>query len=361
MIYDEYNEIGKRSMHATRSAFIDMVGEDGLKDIIRNVFLGGNVRDTTEFITQKRLMRSFATTYELFIKHLADEIGDLPSLMDSIYDEMCTIPGKNRKTLYYWLLGLTKKGFDNIVRTQENLEDYKDSFSSSMLETASDIRENFGEVSGSLKLGEKEVPVTWELLMMLSICLSAQTLTLRGSEKSMNGKLFERLVLGTLLTIMDFQYCPAPPTEVDADRKLFWLSNMDPNERETDATLIYHGRAVSIDIGFIGKGNPEISLDKVTRFNRYKEIGGVDHTMKTIIIVDTIAENSDLPNKAAHVGGIVLQMIRPDWIVTFAKKICSIFGIDHPLQHKTAEELDAYLRPLMADLNIRTFVTHCTH
>ncbi len=358
MIYDKFNEIGKRNMHATRSAFIDMVGEDGLKDIIRNVLLGGNVRDTTEFITQKRLMRSFAATYELFIKHLSDEITDLPSLMNSIYNEVCATSTKAKKTLYYWLLGLTRKGFDNIVRLQDNLEDYKDSFLSSIFETTSDIRENFGEIFGYLKLGEKEVPITWEFLMMLSICLSAQTLTLRGSEKSMNGKLFERLVLGTLLTIMDFQYCPTPPKEVNADSKLFWLSNMDENERETDATLIYHGIAVSIDIGFIGKGNPEISLDKVTRFNRYKEIGGVDHTMKTIIIVDTIAENSDLPNKAAHVGGIVLQMINPDWIISFAKEICSVFGIDHPLQYKTAGELDAYLRPLMADLNIRTFLTH---
>ena len=358
MIYDEFNEIGKRCIRATRSEFTNMIGEDGLKDIIRSVFLGGNVRDTTEFITQRRLMRSFAATYELYIKILSDNLSDITSFANLVFDDLLTSLTGTEKTFCYWLLGLTKKGFDNIVRTRENLKDYKNSFVSSVQETITDLSEQFGEISGNIKLGESEMPVSWTTLMMLSMCMSAQTLTLRGSAKSMNGKLFEKLVLGTLLTIMGFGYCPAPPSEIDINKKLFWLSNMDENERETDATLIYNGTAISIDIGFIGKGNPEISLDKVTRFNRYKEIAGVDHTMKTIIIVDTVAENSDLPNKAARVGGIVLQMIKQDWIVSFAKAVCSIYGLDHPLQHKTAGELDAYLQFQMADIDIQRFISH---
>lgn len=358
MIYDEFNEIGKRNIQATRSDFTDMIGEDGLKDIIRNVFLGGNVRDTTEFITQRRLMRSFSATYELFIKHLSNEISDISAFVNLVCNELQESSAIPKKTFYYWLLGLTKKGFDNIVRNRENLEDYKDSFVSSVMEIIPDLSEQFGEISGTLRLGEKEISVDWKLLTMLSICISAQTLTLRGSAKSMNGKLFERLVLGTLLTIMDFQYCQTPPTTINANSKLFWLSKMDENERETDATIIYNGIAISIDIGFIGKGNPEISLDKVTRFNRYKEIAGVSHTMKTIIIVDTVAENSDLPNKAARVGGIVLQMIKPDWIISFAKEICHIYGIDHPLQHIITDDLDAYLQLHMSDINIQSFISH---
>jgi hypothetical protein len=131
---------------------------------------------------------------------------------------------------------------------------------------------------------------------------------------------------------------------------------MDENERETDATLVYNGIAISIDIGFIGKGNPEISLDKVTRFNRYKQIAGMGHEMKTIIIVDTVAENSDLFNKAKRVDGIVLQMSQNNWVIDFAKTVCRVFSIQHDLSTLRVEQLDAYLRREMARVNINAFI-----
>lgn len=64
MIYDKYDELGASNIKSTRSDFTDMVGEDGIKDIIRKVFIGGNVRDTTEFITQRRLLSSYAIVYQ---------------------------------------------------------------------------------------------------------------------------------------------------------------------------------------------------------------------------------------------------------------------------------------------------------
>lgn len=356
MIYDKYHDTGKNNINSTRSDFIDMIGEEGIKDIIRNVFLGGNVRDTTEFITQRRLMNSYAAAYDLFINYLSDETSNPSDFIELICNELNRSSGNSKKTFYLWLLGLTKKGFDNIVRTPEHLNDYQNSFSSSVSETTADLTERFGALSGCFRLGEKEIQIDWKFITLLSLFIGSQTLTIRGSSKSMNGKLFERLLLGTLLTIMGFDFCATPPKSFQNGDKLFWLSNMDENERETDATLIYNGIAISIDIGFIGKGNSEISLDKVTRFNRYKEIAGISHTMKTVIIVDTVAEKSDLLNKAARVGGIVLQMIRSDWIMLFAKEICSIFGLDHPLQHKNINELDPYLQSQMQNMDIRKFI-----
>ena len=131
---------------------------------------------------------------------------------------------------------------------------------------------------------------------------------------------------------------------------------MDENERETDATLIYGGKAISIDIGFIGKGNPEISLDKVSRFNRYKQISGVEHQMNTIIIVDTVAEHSDLLNKAKRIQGAVFQMIHPDWTVCFAREVCSIFHLDHPLCQKRADELDDFFRNELRKISVKQFL-----
>src|SRR3990172_192510 len=100
--------------------------------------------------------------------------------------------------------------------------------------------------------------------------IGAQTLAIRGSEKSAYGKLFEKLVLGSLLHILGFKHIAPPPQEYE---KVFWLSSRN-EKRESDATLLYElGQGVRFDIGFIGRGNPEISLDKVTRFEREISLG----------------------------------------------------------------------------------------
>lgn len=356
MIYDKYDELGASNIKSTRSDFTDMVGEDGIKDIIRKVFIGGNVRDTTEFITQRRLLSSYAATYELFIKHLQEAVSKIPEFVETISTEFKNSKSIEQKTFYLWMLGLTKKGFDNIVR--DNFSEYQESFIQSIQEIEEDISNHFGKLSGTLELDGNKVPLDWNFILLLSLCLGSQTLTIRGSSKSMNGKLFEKLLLGSLLSIMGFEFLPAPPVSAfKKTDKLFWLSNMDENERETDATLVNNGIAISIDIGFIGKGNPEISLDKVTRFNRYKQFFGINHQMKTIIIVDTIAENSDLINKAKRVDGVVLQMIKPDWTISFAKEVCKIFDFDHPLQHKHVQQLDDYFSSQMEKISVSKFLS----
>ena len=44
-IFDYYNKWGKNGMKTTRTDFIDMVGLEGIQEIVKQVFLGGNVRD----------------------------------------------------------------------------------------------------------------------------------------------------------------------------------------------------------------------------------------------------------------------------------------------------------------------------
>jgi hypothetical protein len=356
MIYDNFDELGKNNIKATRTDFTSTIGVDGMKDIIRKVLLGGNVRDITEFITQRRLISSYAAMIDLFVNTLISKTGNIQEYSDYVARDLECARGNEQKTLDLWLMGLTKKGLDNIVRDEANLASYKDSFAVSTTETIADIQEKFGGLSGTLKLNGVEINLDWNVLSLLCIALGSQTLSIRGSAKSMNGKLFEKLILGSLLTIMGFRYCSAPPARMQKTDKLFWLSNMDENERETDATLVYNGIAISIDIGFIGKGNPEISLDKVTRFNRYKQIAGMGHEMKTIIIVDTVAENSDLFNKAKRVDGIVLQMSQNNWVIDFAKTVCRVFSIQHDLSTLRVEQLDAYLRREMARVNINAFI-----
>ena len=355
MIYDKFDEIGKSNIKATKTDFTTTTGVEGMKDIIRKVLVGGNVRDTTEFITQRRLLASYAAIIELFANSLAEKAQDPHEFADYVARDMSRATGE-QKILDLWLLGLTKKGLDNIVRDEKNLKLYKEAFADSVEEAALDMEDHFGEISGEISLNGETIDINWNTLLLVCAALGAQTLSIRGSAKSMNGKLFEKLMLGSLLSIMGFEYKSAPPAKISKTQKLFWLSNMDENERETDATLVYNGIAVSIDIGFIGKGNPEITLDKVTRFNRYKQIAGMGHSMSTIIIVDTVGENSDLFNKAKRVDGIVLQMSSPSWIIEFAKSIKKIFNIDHQLQNMKPTQLESYLKTALKPIDISKFI-----
>ncbi|MDF2700800.1 MAG: putative restriction enzyme [Haloplasmataceae bacterium] len=354
-IYSKFNELGQNNITTTSSDFTNSVGIEGMRDIIKKVLLGGNVRDITEFITQRRLMNTYASTIELFINTLSNKTNSIDEYSKIITDNLKSSRG-NSRILDLWLLGLTKKGLDNIVRTVENIEDYEDSFSSTLKDTISDLEETFGTIEGTLSLNGNEVELNWNFLSLLCIALGSQTLSIRGSSKSMNGKLFEKLVLGSLLTIMNFTYCKTPPDEINKSERLFWLSNMDENEREIDATIVYNGIAISIDIGFIGRGNPEITLDKVTRFAAYKEIGGIEHNMSTIIIVDTVGDNSDLFNKANRVNGNVLQMRNDNWIIEFAKLICSKFNINHDLKDLSKPDLNDYLNSKLSSIDFNNFI-----
>ncbi len=354
-LFEYYNELGRDNIKATSTDFTKAVGEDGIKDIIRKVFMGGNVRDITEFITQRRLLNSYFAMLDLYLKYLGDYADDPESFAEMVGDDLKKAKG-NEKILDLWLLGLTKKGLDNIVRTEANIEEYQYSFSSSLLDVVGDLKETYGEISGTIEVNNKKLNVDWNMLSLLFIAMGSQTLSIRGSAKSMNGKMFEKLVLGSLLTIIGFHYLSAPPSILEKTKKYFWLSNMDENERETDAILVYNGKAISIDIGFIGKGNPEITLDKVTRFNAYKQIGGIPHDMATIIIVDTVAPNSDLFNKASRVNGCVFQMKEPNWTINFAKTISKIFEFETDLSNKNLKELPDYFKECLDKIDITNFI-----
>lgn len=66
-LFEYYNQLGRDNIKATSSDFTKAVGEEGIKDIIRKVFMGGNVRDVTEFITQRRLLNSYFAMLDLYM------------------------------------------------------------------------------------------------------------------------------------------------------------------------------------------------------------------------------------------------------------------------------------------------------
>ncbi len=356
-LYENYNEIGKSNINCSSDQFIQNITKEGLDELVINVLTGGNVRDVTEFFVRNRLTLSNMALLSLFIESDYLNNNNFDSVIDFIVKDFSNASNQTQRTLYLWLLGLTAKGYVNIVRgTDQSMKIYVENFKNSILSSIDILKDEFGEINGSITLNNKTININWEFLSIFLSAIGSQTLTLRGSAKSMNGKLFEKLVLGSLLSILDFRFCDNQPSYIDKSKKLFWLSNMDENERETDATIVYNGKAISIDIGFIGKGNPEITLDKVSRFGAYKRIGNIKHDMSTIIIVDTIPENTDLLNKASKVNGFVFQMIDKDWVLKFANKVCDLLNFEHPIQSIPLNKIDLYLKSRLDEISLYDFI-----
>ncbi|MFR5098469.1 CfrBI family restriction endonuclease [Clostridium perfringens] len=353
-LYDAYNYKGKELITANGKDFISTLGDSNLLNIIEGVLLGDNVRDLTETITRARLLISNASILDLFLKTNLNELNTENYF--NLLSKMLTLSSNDdERILSLWMLGLTKKGLDNIVRGQQNLIQYTDRLKRTFTNSTTTINSHFGELSGEIVLNGKKISINWEFFNRLFTIIGAQTLTVRGSSKSMNGKLFEKLILGSLFTLLGFTFHDNIPTEFLPSDKIFCLSSTDENDRETDATLIFNGKAISVDIGFIGKGNPEITLDKVTRFRNFKELGKVTHSLSTIIIVDSVGENSNLFAMAKEINGHVFQMKNSDWVLNVSKCIASILDLDLDIIHDEST-FEAYIKDNIKKIDLMKFL-----
>ncbi len=170
----------------------------------------------------------------------------------------------------------------------------------------------------------------------------------------MYGKLFEKLILGSLLTILGFEKIDS--TKSNKSKKVFWLSQRE-EKRESDATLLLNpGTGIRFDIGFIGPGNTEISLDKVSRFEKEMEHGKKLHFMSTIILVDRIGEGSNITHLAKEIEGDIVQMSMAYWV----KQVCEILksktDFKHPLTKISDEKSIRYIEDAMKNMDLKSFI-----
>jgi hypothetical protein len=196
--------------------------------------------------------------------------------------------------------------------------------------------------------------LNWLFVTYLLNTIGAQTLAIRGSEKSAYGKLFEKLILGSLLSLLGFKY--VAPQEDRSGEQLFWLSDRG-GRRETDATLLYRkGKGIRFDIGFIGRGNPEISKDKLTRFEKQLRIGSKTWYTATIIIVDRIGSTGSIENLAKVVDGTIVQMSMAYWPQQIARLLKEKVGFQHPLANMRQTQIRAYLEEHIRQVPLERFL-----
>ena len=270
-------------LSASGTDLVREIGMDVVRGIVLDVLTGKNLRDSTEVLTRRRIVALNLAMIRLFIRGTtlsADFATQLPHLATRIL--AAGHLNKADRWLAQWVLGLTDKAFQNVLRDNpEALAEYRDQYIEACRNAIANHVKDYGEITGRLELDSgAKAEVNWLFLTYLLNTVGAQTLAVRGSEKSAYGKLFERLILGALLHILGFEHITPPPLRFN---RVFWLSSQG-EKRESDATLLYElGKGARFDIGFIGRGNPEISLDKVTRFEREIELGRSRFYMATII------------------------------------------------------------------------------
>lgn len=346
-----------RLINAGGADLLRELGADAVREVVLKVMIGHNLRDSTEELTRRKLLALNAAVIQFWTAgaHANPKFAiEAPQLAARMLAQGGL--SKDEKWLAYWVLGLTDKQFQNVLRDEHGaLVDYTANYIEMTNHVAREAASHYGDACGKLRVGDASVTLDWRFLSFLLTSVGASTLTIRGSDKSAYGKLFEHLILGSLLSVLGFRLVPKG---VPGDgRMVFWLSERGA-KRESDATCLFQkGNGVRFDIGFIGRGNSEITLDKVTRFEHDPVIGGVKSNTKNIIIVDRLGPGSTVEAAARRNGDAVVQMSMQLWPRQVARQLKELYpSFDHLLLRASDAECGELVRSALRPVDILSFV-----
>jgi hypothetical protein len=356
-----YPVAGQEILTAGASDLIEKLGIETVRELVLGVMKGENLRNRTELLTRRKIAISSGSLIIFFLKGLKADPQFLDNLPGTALAALRSKSlSKEQKWIVNWILGLTDKAVQNVLRDDVNgTAGYHSKFSAAIKDVAKQLKNEFGSMAGSISVDSLQRPISfsdWNFVLHLLGAAGNQAMTIRGSDKSTYGKLFERLVLGSLLHILGFSLID-PSIEGSKSKNVFWLSERK-EKRESDATaLLSVGEGIRFDIGFIGRGNSEISLDKVSRFEREMQFGRKHYTMRTFIIVDRVGKTSRLPELAEKIDGTVVQMSMSYWPLEVAKHLSKVGAFKHPLIDMSNDsEIDAYLTTAIRRVPLMSFL-----
>jgi len=342
--------------------FLERIGVDAIRNVVTSVLVGENVRALTEPLTRQRLVQISGALLVMFLNgwRTVDDFGnELPQMAARQLENR----GRHSRTetwLAQWVLVLTGKAVQNLLRGKTaSMTEYVVDFQDAVERAVQQCRADFGGLQMTLGFMQdasgQQVRLEWKDIALLTTAIGSQTLTIRGSDKSMFGKLFERLVLGSVLTVLGFEHVEkAHNTKTSG---VFWLSDSAAS-RESDATLLLRpGKIVRFDIGFIGPGNSEISKDKLSRYERQLEREGKNLTSRTIVIVDRLPQTGKTMSVANAVGADIIQMSMQYWPRELAHRLAIQTGSNYEMQAISDRDMKSYIGTKMMDVNLFDFVS----
>jgi hypothetical protein len=341
--------------------FIERIGVEATRQVIHHVMMGDNLRSQTEPLTRRRVAQISGAMVALFARGFF-ESETFTSQLSELSVEQLRSKGKDKASTWIaqWLIGLTGKSVQNVLRSKsEAMNNYLSDFEAAINDAAEKCRQEIGDLTMTLGFAEAEgverVALNWQDITRLTTAIGAQTLAIRGSDKSIYGKLFERLILGSFLTIMGFERVTR--SAIKKASKVFWLSDSSA-DRESDATVVIEpGKVARFDIGFIGVGNSEISKDKLSRYAREVEIAGGKSSSVTFIVVDRLPKTGKTQKAAAAIGAEIIQMSMQHWTRELAQKMGARFNFQHELQTMPDAEISDYIATKLKDMPVQDFLT----
>ncbi|MDQ3688257.1 MAG: CfrBI family restriction endonuclease [Acidobacteriota bacterium] len=361
-INDLFPEGGRILLTGSGREFVERIGTQAIKHAILSVMMGENIRTQTEPLSRRRIAITSGAVVTLFARGLL-EVGDFTDKVSGMAVEQIATAKRNDKASVWiaqWLLGLTGKSVQNVLRSDpEAIGRYVADFEAAIEEVAEKCRDEFGDLRMTLGFYEnakkKRVELNWKDIARLTTALGSQTLAIRGSDKSMYGKLFERLILGTFLSTLGFER--VNPLNNRRTSGVFWLSDSS-DLRESDATLLVKpGKVARFDIGFIGIGNSEISKDKLSRYAREFEMGGGKRPSVTFIVVDRLPKSGKTQRAAEQIGAEIVQMSMQFWVRELAQKLGERLGVKHELQKMDDDAIGIYLERKLSFTPVEDFLS----
>lgn len=352
---DSIPPIGLDMVTSSGEDFIKEVGKDVINNVVFSVLCGDNIRNITEEVTRKRALLSNAAAFMTYLKAFSSYENLSEKLTSIIAQELKTKLTGDQKTFLLWFVGMTGKGVQNVIRENEYFSNYLTYLDKNLSGISKTIQEQFGDLEFKISNEGIDYLLKWPDLLRCMLAIGSQTLTIRGSAKSTYGKLYEKFILGSVLTLLGFKYINKNDTQ---NRDVFWLSERK-KKRESDATaLLKPGAGIRFDIGFIGSGNTEISLDKVSRFEKIMERNGVEHKIATIIIVDKIGSRSRIVDMAKEIEGHIIQMSGTYWVHDLASTIKKTFPFyKSPLLRMKKEKSLDFLKEKFQKIDISVFLS----
>lgn len=337
----------------SKQELVEELGIEVFRDVLLNIFLGKNVRNFTEALTRNRLLQSNIALWKFFCEQKKLGVSPLdliPVAKEKLLNER--LSPKDR-AVYEWLVAMTNKQTQNVLRKSHDKE-FDDLTQATLEMLDKELLEGHSYISHGAVLGEEGIAFTFKEMCWISLVLGSQTLTIRGSEKSLHGKYFEKLILGSIFQILGLKLLEVE----DISQNGFWLSSQHEDRREADGTIVNDNVGIRVDIGFIGPGNSEITLDKVSRFTKFDEISGKRYEMSTIVIVDTLGEKSKARELAKKIEGEIICMSDPNWVLELAAQVSEKLSIDNPLKDVLAENLENYISEKLKTVDLNRLINY---
>ena len=86
------------------------------------------------------------------------------------------------------------------------------------------------------------------------------------------------------------------------------------------------------------------------------KVGGKEHLVSTLIIVDRIGEGSRITDMANEIGGDIVQMSMSFWVKQVAKILQRTTGFDHEILRITDNNSLKYIKNSIAKVELRDFI-----